>query len=116
MKRLYGNISSDIRSVLQRLSIGAILMAALILGPGVYGQATSGSRLDPSLRSSTGIVNVRVTLNVAPEQFHQQRLTTFGVFAGRDANTIKLLRVPASSLDDLASLYWVKSIEPLSIH
>jgi hypothetical protein len=113
MKFAHCRVSADIKSVLRRLGFGVVLLAALIAGPGLYGEATSGSRIGPDLFARTGFVNVRVTLGFTPQQFHQQRLTSFGVFAGRNGNSINLLRVPTSRLGQLASLYWVDSIEPL---
>jgi hypothetical protein len=94
--------------------VGVALIAGIVAGPGLYGEATAGSRLDPSLQHAQGSVNVRVLLGFQPQGFNQTKLTSYGVFAGRNGNSVILLHVPAERLHDLASIYWVSKIEPLT--
>lgn len=114
MKVKLPRISRSTRPILIRLLLGVVLIAGIVLGPGLYGQATAGSRLDPSLQHVHGSVNVRVVLDFQPQSFNQAQLTAYGVFAGRNGNTVLLLHVPANRLQDLASIYWVTKIELLT--
>ena len=77
--------------------------------------ATSGGRLDPSLRGATGPSNVIVVLAFTPDRFHNERVREYGVFAGRDGaiNRIRLRMVSPDNLDRLANLAWVARVEPL---
>lgn len=114
MKIKLPRIGRGTRPILIRLVAGVVLIAAIVAGPGLYGQATAGSRLDPSLQHAHGSVNVRVLLGFQPQSFNQSQLTAYGVFAGRNGNTVLLLHVPATRLHDLASIYWVDKIELLA--
>jgi hypothetical protein len=106
-------VRRDTRPALVRLVVGAALIVAILAGPGLYGRATSAGRLAPSLQHVSGSVNVQVLLPFPPQAFHQAQLSSYGVFAGRHGNRVFLLDVPADSLRDLASIYWVAKIEPL---
>jgi hypothetical protein len=103
----------DMRAVLLRLFVGVALIVGIVAGPGLYGQATANERLAPALQHVHDSVNVRVSLGFQPQAFHQSQLTAYGVFAGRNGNTVMLLHVPVHRLHDLASIYWVSKIEPL---
>ena len=53
-------------------------------------------------------------MDFTPERFHTERLSTYGVFAGRDkaVNRVRLRMVSAVNLHRLAGLVWVSRIEP----
>jgi len=106
-------VRHDTRPALVRLLAGVVLIAGIVAGPGLYGRATAAGRLAPSLQHVSGSVNVQVVLGFQPQAFHQSQLSSYGVFAGRHGNAVFLLNVPANSLRDLASIYWVARIEPL---
>jgi hypothetical protein len=56
-----------------------------------------------------------VVLDFMPERFHTERVTSYGVFAGRDGalNRIRLRTVSPENLAELAAIPWVARIEPL---
>jgi hypothetical protein len=53
-------------------------------------------------------------MDFTPERFHTERLSTYGVFAGRDkaVNRVRLRMVSPENLRLLAGLVWVAKIEP----
>ena len=97
-----------------RLLMGVLLIALILFGQTLLGAATSSGRLDPSLRDVTGRVNVVVVMDFTPERFHTERLSTYGVFAGRDkaVNRVRLRMVTSDNLRRLTGLVWVSVIEP----
>ncbi len=99
-----------------RLLAGISLILVVVFGQDVYGIATSNHRLDPSLREVSGPRNVIVVLNFAPERFHNERISEYGVFAGRDGalNRIRLRMVSPKQLHELADIAWIARIEPLN--
>jgi hypothetical protein len=99
----------------RKIVAGIVLIALVLYGQELYGFATSGGRLDPSLRGATGPSNVIVVLNFTPDRFHNERVREYGVFSGRDGaiNRIRLRQVTPDNLDRLANLAWVGRIEPL---
>ena len=102
------------RSAWTRLLAGTVLIAAVLFGQTIIGMATATGRLDPALRDTTGPTNVVVVMAFTPERFHTERLSAYGVFAGRDkaVNRVRLRMVSADNLRRLASLVWVSRIEP----
>jgi hypothetical protein len=103
-----------VRGARLRLLAGVVLIALVLFGQTLVGMATSGGRLDPALRGVAGPVNVVVVMDFTPERFHTERLSTYGVFAGRDkaVNRVRLRMVSAANLHRLAGLVWVSRIEP----
>ena len=97
-----------------RLSAGIALIAAILFGQTLVGMATATGRLDPALRTATTPVNVVVVMDFTPERFHTERLSTYGVFAGRDraVNRVRLRMVSPENLRRLSGLVWVSAIEP----
>jgi hypothetical protein len=97
-----------------RLLAGILLIALILFGQTLVGRATAEGRLDPALRETTGPVNVIAILDFTPERFHTERLSTYGVFAGRDksVNRVRLRMVSQENLRKLAGLVWVSRIEP----
>jgi hypothetical protein len=98
-----------------KFAIGIVLIALVLVGPRLVGMATAGHRLDPALKRATGPSNVIVILDFMPERFHTERVTSYGVFAGRDGalNRIRLRAVSPENLAALAAIPWVARIEPL---
>lgn len=99
----------------RKVIAGILLIVFVLYGQELYGVATAGGRLAPSLRGVTGPSNVIVVLNFTPERFHNERVREYGVFSGRDGalNRIRLRMVTPDNLDKLANLAWVARIEPL---
>jgi hypothetical protein len=99
----------------RRFALGIVLIILILWGQQLYGWATSNARLDPSLRNADGPKNVIVVLGFTPERFHNERISQYGVFAGRDGalNRIRLRMVSPANLASLASVPWVARIEPL---
>ncbi len=98
-----------------KLVAGIVLIAAVLWGQELYGWATAGRRLDPSLRDATGPRNVIVVLDFMPDRFHSERIREYGLFAGRDGalNRMRLRNVGPDNLRRLADIPWVARIEPL---
>lgn len=99
----------------RKVIVGILVIVLVLYGQELYGVATAGGRLDPSLRGVTGPSNVIVVLNFTPDRFHNERVREYGVFSGRDGaiNRIRLRMVTPDNLDRLANLAWVARIEPL---
>lgn len=97
-----------------RLLAGVLLIAVILFGQMIAGKATAEGRLDPSLLTVSGPVNVVAVMDFTPERFHTERLSTYGVFAGRDkaVNRVRLRMVSPENLRKLAGLIWVSRIEP----
>ena len=98
-----------------KFAAGIVLIALVLGGPHLVGMATASHRLDPALKRPRGPSNVVVVLNFTPERFHSERVTSYGVFAGRDGalNRIRLRMVSPENLASLAAIPWVARIEPL---
>ena len=98
-----------------KFGLGIVLIALVLGGPHLVGMATAGHRLDPALKRPRGPSNVVVVLNFTPERFHSERITSYGVFAGRDGalNRIRLRMVSPENLAALAAIPWVARIEAL---
>jgi hypothetical protein len=99
----------------RRFIAGVLLIVVILYGQQVYGMMTASQRLDPSLRGATGPSNVIVVLGFMPERFHNERVSEYGVFAGRDGalNRIRLRMVSPTNLRALSEVVWVARIEPL---
>lgn len=98
-----------------RLLCGVMLIALILFGQAGYGAITASGRLDPALRDAAGPSNVIVVLDFTPERFHSERLSSYGVFAGRAGavNRIRLRNVSPDALAALSRIPWVARIEPL---
>jgi hypothetical protein len=102
-----------VRAAWLRLLAGVLLIGCILFGQNLVGAATAGGRLDPALGAVAGPVNVVVVMDFTPERFHTERLSTYGVFAGRDkaVNRVRLRMVSPENLRRLAGLVWVSRIE-----
>jgi hypothetical protein len=102
------------RAAWLRLLGGVVLIAAVLFGQTLVGAATAAGRLDPALRDVSAPVNVVVVMDFVPERFHTERLSAYGVFAGRDkaVSRVRLRMVSPENLRRLAALVWVSRIEP----
>ncbi len=98
-----------------RLVAGMVLIGIILFGQTLYGAATSSSRIDAALRHPSGPSAVVVVLDFTPERFHNERLASYGVFAGRDGavGRIRLRNVSPDNLAALSRLAWVSRIEPI---
>ena len=97
-----------------RFLCGVILISLILFGQTLVGMATANNRLDPALQDTITPVNVVVVMDFTPERFHTERLSMYGVFAGRDkaVNRVRLRMVSPQNLHRLAGLIWVAKIEP----
>ncbi len=99
----------------RKIGVGVMLILLVLFGQQLYGVATASSRLAPALRGAAGPSNVVVVLDFMPDRFHNERVSEYGAFAGRDGalNRIRLRNVTPANLARLASVSWVARIEPL---
>ncbi len=99
----------------RRMMLGLLLLLLILFGQRLYGMATAQGRLDPALRGATGPVNVVVVLDFQPDRFHNERVSEYGVFAGRDGalNRIRLRMVSPEKLRGLAGIAWIARIVPM---
>ena len=79
----------------RKIVLGILLIVLVLFGQQLYGRATAAGRLDPALRHATGPRNVIVVLDFMPDRFHNERISEYGVFSGRDGalNRIRLRNV-----------------------
>jgi hypothetical protein len=72
------------------------------------------AKIDPSLdtTASRGLVDISVQLNFPPERFHILKLQEYGRLVGTSSDAVQLRRVPLADVNEIARLYWVKSIQP----
>jgi hypothetical protein len=100
------------RALVQLLA-GVLLIAAMIVGPTLFGIVTESTRLDPSLAGVNRPANVAVTMDFEPQGFHMRTLQRYGVFGGKSSDTrVRLFQVPPEDLESLSHIYWVTSIKP----
>ena len=99
----------------RRLVLGSLLLLLILFGQRLYGMATAAGRLDPALRGAGGPANVVVVLNFQPDRFHNERVSQYGVFAGRDGalNRIRLRMVSPDNLRNLAGIPWIARVEAM---
>jgi hypothetical protein len=99
----------------RKFATGVALILLVLFGQDVYGMATASRRLDPALRGAAEPKDVVVVLDFMPDRFHNERISSYGVFAGRDGalNRIRLRMVSPENLDRLADVAWVAHIEPM---
>jgi len=96
-----------------RFFAGVILLGLIISSPGIYGWATSGSRLSPELSRSAGRLDLAIDLPFDPQAFHQKKLSNYGTFAGFQSDrTVRLLNVTRDNLAQLKDIYWIVKIAP----
>jgi hypothetical protein len=98
-----------------KFAVGILLIVVVVYGPQLVGMATAAGRLDSALRHAAGPSNVIVILDFTPERFHSERVTSYGVFAGRDGglNRIRLRMVSPENLAALAEIPWIARIVPM---
>lgn len=98
--------------------IGIVLLAVILTAAPIYGRVTAGGKIDPGVSRTAPTVNVIVDLTTDVGNFHQNTLADFGVFGGRDRNSlsdrsrVRLQNVTQDRLDALTRIYWVEKIEP----
>lgn len=99
----------------RKIAIGVALILLVLFGQQAYGWITSAGRLAPELREAKGPSNVVVVLAFMPDRFHNERVSEYGAFAGRDGalNRIRLRNVTPDNLARLASVSWVARIEAM---
>jgi len=56
--------------------------------------------------------NYRITLDFAPERFHQVRLQEAGRLVEVRGDSVFMMDVPPSALREIAREYWVRAIAP----
>ncbi len=80
-----------------------------------YLDVTAPGRIDPALRATLrrgDPVNVAVTLDFPPEDFHIRLFQDYGVVSGVQGSTIQVNRIRPPDVLRIARLYWVRRIAP----
>jgi hypothetical protein len=65
-------------------------------------------------RSPRGTVDLLVELPFPPERFHILTLQRFGRVSGTREHAVELRSVPLPRVREIARLYWVRGLLPLS--
>jgi len=91
----------------------AILVA--MLGWQVFLAVQGPTKISDSLTdvAADETVDVIVELNFPAERFHILTLQDYGRISGSSGAELQMRSVPASTLNDIARIFWVKSISPL---
>lgn len=91
------------------------LMIILIamLGWQVFLAVQAPTKISDSLTDGDQEVDVVVELNFPAERFHILTLQDYGRISGSSGAKLEMRRVPASTLNDIARIFWIKSIAPL---
>ena len=99
----------------RKIATGVLLILLVLFGQQTYGWVTSSSRLAAELHNAKGPSNIVVVLAFMPDRFHNERISEYGAFAGRDGalNRIRLRNVSPDNLARLASVSWVARIETM---
>jgi len=103
-------------AVLRHRTAAFLLAAALLWGGwqaflGLSAPGRIDAALVPALARG-GLVNVRVTLGFAPEDFHTRLFQDYGVVRGVEGPTLLLNRVRTEDVRRIARFYWVRRIAP----
>ena len=91
-----------------------IVVALLWLGWETYLSVSATRRLDAELARELergGLVNVVVTLDFAPEDFHIRIFQTHGIVSGVKGTAVRLNRVAPGDVKKMSRYYWVERIE-----
>jgi hypothetical protein len=85
--------------------LGALLVYWLIAVAGEH------RKLQPVQPLPEARANYRITLDFPPERFHQLLLQEKGRLVGVHGNVVDMMDVEPSALRDIASRYWVASVD-----
>jgi hypothetical protein len=86
----------------------ALLLVALVLAGGYAGGARKLAALEP-VGEARG--SYAITLDFAPERFHQQVMQERGRVVGVKERTVFIMDVEPAALREIARRYWVASVE-----
>jgi hypothetical protein len=87
----------------------AVIVAAVLLYAGA-GLAGAQRKLAPLAPLPHARASYRVTLDFAPERFHQLFLQDRGRLVGVHGNVVDMMDVEPAALRSIARQYWVASI------
>lgn len=95
-----------------------VIAASLILGGyQAYGYLTGPSRITPRLQAriaqNGGPVNIGVTTEFPPEEFHIQIYQNLGSIRGVEGTTTRLFEVTPANIRYLSRYYWIERIDLL---
>jgi hypothetical protein len=92
-------------------AIATALVAAILLA--WWGTATvAGERKLSGIAAAEPRGNYRITLDFAPERFHQVRLQEAGRLVEVRGDDVFMMDVPPSALRAIAREYWVRAVTP----
>ena len=101
-----------------RLTIPFLIVVVVLNALPWYGDVTANSRLSPAMEADLGhdasSYSVQVEFSYPPEYFHVQALQAIGTVAGVQGDTIRVIRITAAQVRQIAGFYWVKEVAPLS--
>ena len=88
-----------------------VAIAAIMLGNPVLRYVQARDKLQSAgLAGATTRVDVAVDLNASPEQFHMNRLQTWGTMVGAQGRRVQLRGVTPDNLQHIARQSWVQGI------
>ena len=96
-----------------RISIAATaVIAAVLLAWWIAALAGAHRKLAPLTPLDAPRGNYRITLDFAPERFHQLRLQEAGRLVEVRGNTVFMMDVAPAAIREIAGNYWVAAISP----
>ena len=86
------------------------VLAAIVLGWWLAGSLGAQRKLEAISPLPATRASYRITLEFAPERFHQLFLQDKGRLVGVHGNVVDMMDVEPSALRAIASHYWVASV------
>lgn len=103
------------RPLAHRSVLFLLAAAAAWAGWQLFLAATAPGRIDPALRpalETRAPVDVAVTLDFPPEDFHVRLFQGYGVVSGVQGTTVLVNRVAVDDVRRIARYYWVRRVSP----
>ena len=94
-----------------RVPLAATAVIAAVLAGWWIAAAVAAERKLAAIAPATGSGNYRITLDFAPERFHQLRLQEAGRLVEVRDRTVYMMDVSPAALRSVAGEYWVDAVE-----
>src|SRR2546423_7765269 len=91
-------------------AVATAVIAAIVLIYWLVGLAGAQRKLEAVAPLPVGRAHYRITLDFAPERFHQLLLHEKGRLVGVHGNVVDMMDVEPTALRDIAEHYWVAGV------